>query len=133
MIKGRDQLIIGGSDSILIGKTVSDPEATLQLLRDGVSIADLYILFINRSNNALMELMLSTRISKERFADKTTEVIAIANGRQEALSMITAIIADHLDSIDDARMFKSGISASRGRYSRPYLPKDQTRDPAAQT
>lgn len=95
------------SEKMLAGKTVTDVDEAIKMLGNGISIFNLYIIFIDKANSVLMEIVNSTQIFKPCYAYKNIKVIAIANGAKEALEMAQNIVLANLDTADNAKIFKA--------------------------
>jgi hypothetical protein len=99
-------LVLNFSDAMLIGDMVEEPAETLRMLRNGIGIYDLYIIFINKNNKSLLEMAESTRFFDQKMTQRNAEPIAIANGRSEALCIIKNMILKNIDVISNARTFQ---------------------------
>ena len=90
-----------------LGAAVYNIEQTMAMLKNGVGILNIYIILIDRNSKNLMEIIPSTQIFRECYAKKSFEIIAIANGKREALETASELIIENLAFAQDADMFKS--------------------------
>ncbi|MDR2903305.1 MAG: hypothetical protein LBU77_02180 [Clostridiales bacterium] len=100
-------------ETVRIGDTVDQPDETLSLLKNGVGVYDLYVIYFSQNNGALLEMAESTRLLSQPLTQKNAEIIAIANGRTEALALITALVSENLDVIQRTAAFKKRLSGER--------------------
>lgn len=80
--------------NIYIDKNIQESKKVLRQLKKNKSISNIYCICIDKKSNSILEIIHSREIFKQIYLTKDYIIIAIADGKKNAMNIVCNIIGD---------------------------------------